>query len=232
KALSLGADGYLNKTGDSETVYCELGHAIRQIVEQRTSETTGAGACLFDKQARLQSVFDASPNAILVMDLNGRVVDYNERAQEIFGLSSKMESVGRSALELFAEEDRQRAIENMERTLKQGLMRNMEYTIAAKDGNKHTLSVTLSVLREASGNPTGFVSVIEDITERKKSEELLRESEERFRDLYESIQEPVAIFVGREGHLINYNSAFKKLTGYTDDELKDKTFLDLTHPED
>jgi PAS domain S-box-containing protein len=232
KALSLGADRYLNKTGDSETVYCELGDAIRQITEQRTLERASARAELFDKQARLQSVFDTSPSALLVIDLNGRIVDYNERAQEIFGYSSKSESVGRSALELIAEEDRQSAMENMERTLKQGLMRNIEYTIAAKDGSKHTLSVTASVLRDVSGNPTGFVSAIEDITERKKSEELLSESEERFRDLYESIQEPVAIYVGREGHLINYNSAFKKLTGYTDEELKDKTFLDLTHPED
>jgi len=232
KALSLGADRYLTKKGDSETVYCELGHAIRQITEQRTLERASARAELFDKQARLQSVFDTSPSAILVIDLNGRIVDYNERAQEIFGYSSKSESVGRSALELIAEEDRQRAMENMKRTLKQGLMRNIEYTIAAKDGSKHTLSVTASVLRDVSGNPTGFVSAIEDITERKKSEELLRESEERFRDLYESIQEPVAIYVGREGHLTNYNSAFKKLTGYTDEELKDKTFLDLTHHED
>jgi PAS domain S-box-containing protein len=199
----------------------------KDITERKKSECE-----LFDKQTRLQSVFDTSPSAILVIDLNGRIVDYNERAQEIFGYSSKSESVGRSALEPIAEEDRQRAMENMEETLKQGLMRNIKYTIVAKDGSKHALSVTASLLRDVSGNPTGFVSAIEDITGRKKSDESLRESEERFRDLYESIQEPVAIYVGREGRLIEYNKAFKKHYGYTDEELKDKTFLEFVHPED
>ncbi len=198
----------------------------KDITERKKSECE-----LFDKQTRLQSVFDTSPSAILVIDLNGRIVDYNERAQEIFGYSSKSESVGRSALEPIAEEDRQRAMENMEKTLKQGLMRNIKYTIVAKDGSKHALSVTASLLRDVSGNPTGFMSAIEDITGRKKSEEALRESEERFRDLYESIQEPVAIYVGREGRLIEYNKAFKKHYGYTDEELKDKTFLEFVHPE-
>jgi len=63
-------------------------------------------------------------------------------------------------------------------------------------------------------------------------EEKLRESEEKFRDLYESIRDPVGIFVGREGRLIDYNTAFKKLSGYADEELKDKTFLDFVHPDD
>jgi PAS domain S-box-containing protein len=187
---------------------------------------------LFDKQTRLQNVFDTSPSAILVIDLNGKILDCNERAQEIFGYPSKSESVGRSALELVTEEDRRKAIENMERTLKQGLMRNVEYTIVAKDGSKRTLSVTASVLRDGSGNPTGFVSAIEDITERKKGEELLRESEEKFRGLFESMQDPVGIFVGREGRLIGYNTAFKKSSGYTDEELKSKVFLDFVHPDD
>ena len=66
-------------------------------------------------------------------------------------------------------------------------------------------------------------------------EEKLRESEERFRNLFESIQDPIVVYVGREGHLLEYNKAFKKLTGYTDEELKEKSstiFLDMVHPDD
>ena len=200
---------------------------VLDITEAKKNESESS-----DRQRRLQSLFDASPNAILVIDLNGKIVECNGRAQEIFGYSSRSEFVGRSALEPIAEEDRQRAMENMEKVLKQGLMRSIEYTIIANDGSRRALSVSASVLRDVSGNPIGFVSAIEDITERKKSEELLRESEERFRGLFESIQDPVGIFVGREGRLIDYNAAFKKSSGYTDEELKGKAFLDFVHPDD
>jgi PAS domain S-box-containing protein len=81
-------------------------------------------------------------------------------------------------------------------------------------------------------NVAGVQINIRDVTERKKTEELLRESEERFRGLFESIQDPVGIFVGKEGQLIDYNTAFKKSSGYTDEELKGKVFLDFVHPED
>jgi PAS domain S-box-containing protein len=50
--------------------------------------------------------------------------------------------------------------------------------------------------------------------------------------LFESIQDPVGIFVGKEGHLIDYNTAFKKSSGYADEELKGKVFLDFVHPDD
>jgi PAS domain S-box-containing protein len=67
---------------------------------------------------------------------------------------------------------------------------------------------------------------------RARMEEKLRESEEQFRNLYQSIQDPIGIYVGREGHLINYNKAFKRMTEYTNEELKDKIFLDFVHPDD
>ena len=74
---------------------------------------------------------------------------------------------------------------------------------------------------------------IEERTEHlRKSEEKLRESEEKFRNLFKSIQYPVSIYVGREGRLIECNEAFKKMLGYSDEELKDKIFLDFVHPDD
>jgi PAS domain S-box-containing protein len=63
-------------------------------------------------------------------------------------------------------------------------------------------------------------------------EENLRESEERFRNLFESIQDPVGVYVGREGRLIAHNKAFNEMSGYTDEELKGKPFLDFVHPDD
>jgi signal transduction histidine kinase len=71
----------------------------------------------------------------------------------------------------------------MEKTLESGAMRNIEYAIKAEDCGERLLSVSASVLKDVSGNPTGFVSVMEDITERRQMEDALRQSEEKYRNL-------------------------------------------------
>jgi two-component system sporulation sensor kinase A len=93
------------------------------------------------------------------------------------------------------------------------------------------LEISVSPYRK-KGKIIGIEVIHRDISERKRMEEELRESEERFRGLYEGIHDPIAIFVGREGRLVDYNPAYKKLSGYTDEELKDTTYLSLVHPDD
>jgi PAS domain S-box-containing protein len=177
--------------------------AGEDITERKKAEDES-----FDRQMMLRSVFDASP-ALLIIDLNGKILDCNKQAQEIFGYSSKSELVGRSALESIAEEDLQRAMENMEKTLKQGLMRNIEYTIIAKDNSKYKLSVSASVLRDASGNPIGFVSAIEDITERKKAEKTLKKHEAELSAVIENTSDSVWS-IDNKGRLQFANTTFKR----------------------
>ena len=76
----------------------------------------------------------------------------------------------------------------------------------------------------------GIQSMLIDITELRKMEEQSSESKEQLRNLYESIPDALAVYVGKEGHLTEYNKSFKKRYGYCDEELKDKTFLDFVHP--
>jgi PAS domain S-box-containing protein len=310
------------------------------------------------EETELRAIFASSPDAITVTDLDGSITDCNQATLDLHGYSSKEELIGKSAFELIANKDHKRAMENLKKTLEQGSVRNIEYTFLAKDGREFPAELSASVFKDSSGNPIGFVAVTKDITERKKAEEELREtenyldnllsyanapiivwdnkkritlfnhafeaftgykkesmlgrnidvlfpplqkeeilqtiekatkgekwksveipilckdketkialwnsanitdkegrivatiaqgqditerkrmeeklseSEERFRNLYESIQDPVVVWVGREGRLIEYNEAFKEQVGYTDEELKDKIFLDFVDPDD
>jgi len=205
---------------------------VRDVTERKKAEQES-----FDRQIMLQSVFDASPNALLIIDLNGKILDCNEQALEIFGYSSKSELVGRSALESIAEGDLQRAMENMEKTLKQGLMRNEEYTIVAKDNSKCALSVSASVLRDASWNPIGFVSAIEDLSSRKKMEETLRKSGAKYRALVEQSVQGIVIAhaQGSIPHIVFANSSMSEILGYTVEELTSlspQQTIGLVHPDD
>jgi PAS domain S-box-containing protein len=168
KALNLGANLYVDKHGDPETVYYELAHAIRQAVERKTADMK-----MWEREERLRAVFGSSPDAITVSDLHGSILDCNEAAWKVLGFSSKEEVIGKSSLDFIAKKDRQKALENMKKTLEQGAVRNLEYTLLNKDGEEFWGELSASILKDSLGNPLGFVDIMRDITARKKTEKTL-----------------------------------------------------------
>jgi PAS domain S-box-containing protein len=176
---------------------------------------------------RYRLVLENFPVGIFTCDLEGNVTSLNKVVLR-YGYKRE-EVIGKSLLE-FIPEKHWPMISEYLTDLAEGKSVQGELELITKKGMMVAEFRSSPIRRR--GKIVGFQSILIDLTERKKTEEKLRESEERFRNLYESIQEPVAIYVGREGRLVDYNTAFKKLTGYTDEELKDKTFLDLTHPDD
>jgi len=182
-------------------------------------------------EERLRQLIEYAPEGIFLLDSLGSFSDLNREAELLTGYK-KEELIGKDFLTagLLPKKYLEKFMELLEKSRSGQKTGPFELELTRKDGS--TITVEISTFPIESQGKVEVIGTARDITERKAIEEKLRESEERFRDLYESIQEPVAIYVGREGRLIDYNTAFKKLTGYTDEELKGKTFLDLTHPDD
>jgi DNA-binding NtrC family response regulator len=124
KALNLGADGYFDKHGDAETVYCELAHGILLVVEKRKAKMKA-----LSEEERLRAVLSSSPDAITVSDLNGNIVDCNEAAVKLAGISSKESIIGKNSFEFISEKDRKRALENLKKTIEQGITKNTVYSL-------------------------------------------------------------------------------------------------------
>ena len=152
---------------------------FRNVTERRKTEKA-----LRESEEKLRSVFAASPDAVVISDLRGRIVDCNRAALDLSGASSKEEVIGKDGLTLLASKDRDRASENLKMTLKNGLTRDVEYALLTRDGRKFPAEVSASVIRDSSGTPTGFVVTIRDVTERNRAKEAMKGSQMKLEALH------------------------------------------------
>jgi PAS domain S-box-containing protein len=198
-----------------------------QTILEDTTEHKKAEETLRESEEKYRNLFESAMDAIVTLDLKGSITAVNSSVLR-FGYE-KEDLVGKNILDFVSKEYWPAVIRDFSKVA-QGEPAKNEVELAVPAGKILVEYHAGAIVKE--NNVAGVQINIRDVTERKKSEELLRESEERFRGLFESIQDPVGIFVGKEGHLIDYNTAFKKSSGYTDEELKGKVFLDFVHPDD
>jgi diguanylate cyclase (GGDEF)-like protein/PAS domain S-box-containing protein len=129
-----------------------------------------------------------------------------------------LEIAGRAFEEEMAEE--MKGPENPSR------VRTLEMEGFRKDGTTIWTEEKMTFLRDPAAKPIAILGVSRDITDRKKTEEALRESEERYRNLFEESRDAIVITDG-EGHFIELNGAALDLFGYSKEEIMDKNFGQL-----
>ncbi len=178
-------------------------------------------------EGTLSAIYDSSPNAITVTDLMGRITECNQATLDLHGYSSREELLGKSAFQLIAAKDHERALKNLNKTLKQGSIRNVEYTFVRKDEQKFPAELSASVIKDPCGNPSGFVAITRNITGRKKAERALKESEEKYRNLIDLAPDSIMAF-DLKGTVVSCNTASARMGGYSKNELVGKHFSELT----
>jgi PAS domain S-box-containing protein len=138
---------------------------------------------LRESTARLQTVFDSSPLAITVTDLDGTIADCSRAALDAYGFASKSDVLGHSVLEFIAARYRADATAKMAELLAGGRVRDIDYTLVRKDGTEFPGELSGSLMRDHDGRPLGFVGISVDITERKKAEQERLDHHRRLRSL-------------------------------------------------
>jgi len=101
-----------------------------------------------------------------------------------------------------------------------------DWQIIQKDGSKPDIESSVSLIRDSSGNPTGFRGVVRDITERKRAEEALRESEEKYRSLVEFTEDPVYL-INRQKQYLFMNEAYLSRLGLPRDQIIGRRYGEL-----
>jgi PAS domain S-box-containing protein len=130
---------------------------------------------LEESNSLYRTQFETSPDAITVTDLSGNVRSASRRTAEMHGYGDPGELVGMSALELIVPEQRELAMDGLFKTLEQGSVRNLDYLMLKKDGTTFHGALNAAILKDAEGNPTGFIATTRDMTQRMEWEQSLRD---------------------------------------------------------
>lgn len=175
----------------------------------------------------------ASSNGIVITDPkvpDNPIVYVNPAFERISGYGVD-ESMGRNCRFLQGEERDQPALEELRVALREERECRVVLRNYRKDGTPFWNELYVSPVHDEEGRLTNFVGVQNDITERRRIEEVLRESEERFRATFEHAAVGAAQ-VGIDGRWLRVNRRLCEIVGYRQDELLQMTFQDITHPDD
>jgi PAS domain S-box-containing protein len=208
------------QVGDLKVIQCN----IRDITRRKHAELTSN---------LLAAIVESSDDAIIGKDLNGSITSWNKGAEKIFGYTAG-EMLGTSILRLIPA-DRQEEEKRILEKIRQGeSVLHFETRRQTKDGRQIDVSVTASPIKGADGRAIGVSKVARDITGRKQAEHLLRESEEKFRQIAENINEVFWITDPTMRRMIYVSPAYEKIWGRTCQSLyaAPHTWLDAVHPED
>jgi len=206
------------------------GRTVVATIAQGTdiTERKQAEEALRETTQTLQALIQASPLAILTMDPQGNVRTWNPAAERTFGWSEQ-EAVGRP--NPIIPEDRQNEFRALLDAVLQGnLFSKAETRRRRKDGSLIDVSLSTAAMRNATGDIIGVMSMLDDITERKRAEEALRESEQRFRKVFEEGPLGMSI-IDLDYQFVKANPTLCQMVGYTEQELSALTFRDITHPD-
>ncbi|MCP4131184.1 MAG: PAS domain S-box protein [bacterium] len=202
-----------------------------QSVGRDITEMKLAQELIQHKEEKLKAILHHSPNSITVTDLNGIIVECNPITAQMHGYLSMDDVIGKKAFEFISPKDHERAVNNMKKTLLDGVVMNIEYTLLKKDGTEFPGELSASVMRDTAGKPTAFVANVADISERKRTEQALRKSEERFRTMFEGAKDGILLTNLETENFSFANNTICKMLGYSRDELASMTVANI-HPEE
>jgi len=179
-------------------------------------------------EERLKIIFECAPDAYYLCDLKGHFVDGNRAAEEMVGCRRE-ELIGKSFLKLNLLPASQipKAASALIRNAMGRPTGPDEFTLNRRDGAQRAVEISTYPVRIRG--QVLVLGIARDITERKRAQEELRDSEAKYRALHESSRDG-CVATDLDGKILECNTAFQEMVGYTADELGQLTYEDITPP--
>jgi len=185
-----------------ETINAELEERVNRLVQER--------------ETRYRTLMDGASDAIMLADTQGQVLEVNSKAEELLGYS-RDEIAAMHFSQLHPPEDLPDIITAFEKLANQKVSQVFDVNFLSKNGEVIPVDISASVV-EFDGKPI-VQGIFRDIRDRKKIEQALRQSEERFRRMFDSNAVGM-LFADFQGHVIDTNDRFLEMIGYSRQELE------------
>ncbi|MBF0531123.1 MAG: CHASE domain-containing protein, partial [Deltaproteobacteria bacterium] len=202
--ISVNCSPLFDQTGESDGMIATVEDITRQIqAEQELQES----------EKKYRALIETTDTGYVILDLEGKVLEANSVYVELTGHDSLDQILGKSVVEWTAEYDRERNAREVGKCIERKSVRNLEVDYVQSDGRIVPLEINATMMEMAGGSK--IVSLCRDITSRRQAERALRQSEEKYRRIYENA--PIGIFhnsIAGEGKIIDANPALARILGY------------------
>lgn len=202
-------------------------------LSQDVTARKGAEEAVRHSEERLRAVLENSLDAAYRRDLRMDTYDFvSPRIEAVLGIPAALllNMPIAAVVARVHPDDRTRVELEMAAGIRSG-RGTVDYRFRGDDGEYRWVSDQFSVQFDAAGQPVFRSGSLRDITARKRTEEQLRETQERFRRVFEHAATGIAI-TDWNGMFLQCNPAYAKLLGYTEDELRARRFSEFVHPDD
>lgn len=190
----------------------------RDITERKEAEKR-----LLEREQRFRALFERTNDAVFILDLDMTHLDVNQRAADLLGYT-KEELIGLSAIDMVAPQEQPETLKVAAALETRKIVPIYERTFRKKDGSEIIAELNVAYVENVDGNPLHIQSIARDITDRKRAEETLQKSEEKFRTLFE--ESPISLWEQDFSEVKHFFDRVRS-QGVTDF----RTYFDI-HPED
>ncbi|MGD9165818.1 MAG: PAS domain S-box protein [Syntrophobacterales bacterium] len=224
--MLLHKDGYLVPVYSIHTVVCLANKPpLMFCIDVDLSERKRAEEALRERTETLRAIINASPLAILAIDPHSKVTMWNPAAESIFGWTEQ-EVLGQY-LPLVPPDKSIEHRDLRQRAFRGEILTSTEAVRQKKDGTSIDISLSTAPINDAEGNVKSIMAVLEDITERKRAEESLRESEQRYSSLFKNNHSVMLLIDPESADIVDANPAACSFYGWSQEELTSKKITDI-----
>ncbi len=203
----------------------------RRISNRDITKRKLAEIALKESGQRWEAIISASPDGIGMASLDGKMQFVSDKLATMYGYSieEKEELVRKGIFDFIDPSNHQMLIDNINK-LNADKKENeiTEYMAIKKDNSRFFVDVNSTLLFDSNGNPNNILFVERDITERKLIEETLKNSEEKYRKIFNNEIDAICIFDIQTKRILDVNKAYLRMYGYTREEVLKLTIDDIS----